>query len=147
MSLQEQIQKDIIVAMKAKDAGTLSTLRNLSAAIKNAIIDHNGEFTDADTQGIVTRQVKQLKDAMKDFEAGGRADLVSQNRKEISVIEVYLPQQISDDELHAIVADTIAETEAHGPSDMGKVMGSLMGKVQGKADGNRVKSAVMAVLK
>jgi len=146
MTLQETIQQDIITAMKAKDADRLSTLRNLSAAIKNEIIDHKGDFTDTDVEKIVARQIKQLKDAITDFSAGGREDLVEQNEREIGVIEVYLPVQMSDDELGQIVADTIAETGMSTKADMGKLMGAVMAKVQGKADGNRVKDAVAGKL-
>jgi len=128
MTLQERVQADIITAMKAKDAPTLQTLRQLSAAIKNAIIDHTGEFTDEDVVAVVSRQVKQLKDAIKDFAAGGRDDLVKQNEKEIAVLEVYLPEQLSDEELTALVKESVAETGALSPSDMGKVMGAVMGK-------------------
>jgi uncharacterized protein len=147
MNLQEQIQADIIVAMKAKENKKLTTLRGLTAAIKNAIIDHDGDFTNEDTEKIVARQVKQLKDAMKDFEAGGREDLVEQNKIEISVLETYLPEQMSDEELQEIVSQVIFETGASSPADMGKIMGKVMAKVQGKADGNKVKEAVLVLLK
>jgi uncharacterized protein YqeY len=142
MTLQETIQQDIITAMKAKDADTLSTLRNLSSAIKNEMIDHKGDFTDSDVEKIVARQIKQLKDAITDFSAGGRTDLVEQNEREIGIIKRYLPAQMADDELSRIVTETIAETGMNTKADMGKLMGAVMAKVQGKADGNRVKEAV-----
>lgn len=146
MLLQERIQKDTIVAMKARDTNTLSTLRNLSSEIKNAIIDHKGEFTDADTESIVIRQVKQLKDAIKYFEAGGRMDLVEQNIREIATLERYLPEQTQDEELHSIVAESISIIGAKSTADIGKVMAMVMGRVRGRADGNRVREVVVSLL-
>ncbi len=144
MSLQEQIKTDLITAMKARESDTVTTLRGLQAAIKNEMIDHKGdEFTDADTEKVVARLVKQLKDANKDFTSGGRQDLVDKNNTEIAILKVYLPEQMEDDELAAIVADTIAQTGMNTKADMGKLMGAVMGKVQGRAEGNRVKNAVM----
>lgn len=146
MNLQEQIQADMITAMKAKEADTVTTLRGLNAAIKNVMIDHDGEFTDADVEKVVARTVKQLNEANKDFASGGRDDLVEQNKKEIALLEKYLPEQMTDEELSKIVAETIEQTGMDTKADMGKLMGAVMGKVQGKADGNRVKNAVMAQL-
>lgn len=146
MTRFEQIQADMIVAMKAKDASRLAVLRNALSAIKNAQIDAQKPLTDAEIQGVVATMVKQLKDAMKDFDAGGRADLVEQNRQEIAVLEQYLPAQMSDDELLGIVEQVLADTGAKTPADIGRVMGSAMAAVAGKADGNRVKEMVMARL-
>ena len=146
MSLQEQIKADMITAMKAKEADKVTVYRNVTSAIKNKMIDHDGEFTDDDAQKVIATLVKQLKDANKDFASGGRDDLVEQNNAEIAILEAYLPEQMSDEELTAIVAEVISQTGASTKADMGKVMGAVMGKVQGKADGNRVKEAVMLQL-
>lgn len=146
MSLQAQIKADMITAMKARESDKVTVYRNVTSAIKNSMIDHTGEFTDADVQQVIATFVKQLKDANKDFASGGREDLVAQNNAEIAILEVYLPEQMSDDELNAVVADVIAETGASSTADMGRVMGAVMGKVAGKADGNRVKDAVMQTL-
>ena len=146
MMLQEQIKADMITAMKAKNSDTVTTLRGLISAIKNAIIDHDGDFSDTDVEHVVVRMVKQLKDARNDFAAGGRDDLVEQNNTEIALLEVYLPTQMSDTDLDDIIAETIEQTGMNTKADMGKLMGAVMGKVQGKADGNRVKDAVMVQL-
>ncbi len=147
MTLQEQIKADMIVAMKAKEPEKVMVYRNINAAIKNKMIDHEGdEFTDEDGQKVIASLAKQLKDANKDFASGGRDDLVEQNNKEIAIMEVYLPEQMSDEELHKIVIETVAQAGTVTKTDMGKLMGAVMEKVQGKADGNRVKEAVLAQL-
>lgn len=147
MTVQEQLKADLIVAMKAKESEKVTVYRNILSEIKNKMIDHSEEeFTDEDVQKVIASFAKKLHDANKDFLAGGRQDLVDQNNKEIAIMELYLPAQMSDDELQRIVAETIAETGMNTKADMGKLMGSVMGKVQGKADGNRVKDAVMAQL-
>lgn len=139
MSIKQTLQDAQKEAMKAKDSESLSTIRQVLSAIKNEEISSGGELKDEQIQTVIARQVKQLKDALKDFEAAGRDDLAGQNKKEIALLEGYLPAQLSDEELETIVKETIAQTGATGPQDLGKVMGAVMGKVKGQADGNRVR--------
>jgi len=143
MTLQEQLQADMITAMKAKDAERVRVLRNAMSALKNVQIEKGDAFTDDDALASVASQVKQLKDAMTDFQAGGRDDLVAQNMADVAILEAYLPEQLADDVLEKIVAETLTEVGATSPQDMGKAMGAVMKKVQGQADGTRVKDAVM----
>ena len=98
MSIKQNIQDAQKEAMKSKDSDKLSTLRQIWSAIKNAEIDSSGELSDEKVQEIIARQVKQLRDAMSDFEKGGREDLVEQNKKEIELLETYLPAQMSDED-------------------------------------------------
>lgn len=146
MSLREQIQQDQKEAMKARDEMKTSSLRMLWAAVKNAEIEKKEELTNEEIQAIITRQVKQLKDALKDFTAGGRMDLAGQNEKEISLLSSYLPEQMSDEDLKKIVQSTIEKVSASSPADIGKVMGAVMQEVKGQADGNRVREVVSSLL-
>ncbi|HBB37533.1 MAG: hypothetical protein UV82_C0004G0016 [Candidatus Magasanikbacteria bacterium GW2011_GWD2_43_18] len=146
MTLQEQLQADMIAAMKAKDTERVRVLRNAIAALKNTKIEKGETFSEVDAEATLKTQVKQLKDANKDFAAGGRDDLVAQNDADVAVLETYLPEQMSDEDLGNIVADTLRDIGATSPQDMGKAMGAVMEKVNGKADGTRVKDAVMKYL-
>lgn len=146
MSLKDTIKKDQITAMKAKDKATLGTIRMLLSAIANEEIDKQEALTDEDIQKVAARTVKQLNDAIKDFDAGGRADAVEEARAEIAVLQNYLPAQLSDEELRPIVEKVIADTGASAPSDMGKVMGAVMKEVGSGADGNRVRTMVSELL-
>lgn len=142
MSLRNEIQEKIHAAMKAGDAKNLAVMRLLKSAIKNEEIELKKELSDEEVQSVVARQVKQLSDAIKDFEAGGRKDLVAQAKEEIELMRVYLPVQMSDAELTAIVDKVIASTNAKTPADVGKVMGLVMKEAKGKADGNKVREIV-----
>ena len=146
MAFLDQLQADMIAAMKAKDTERLRVLRNAIAALKNTKIEKGETFSEVDAEATLKTQVKQLKDANKDFAAGGRDDLVAQNDADVAVLETYLPEQMSDEDLGNIVADTLRDIGATSPQDMGKAMGAVMEKVNGKADGTRVKDAVMKYL-
>ncbi len=146
MSLKDELTNATKEAMKTKDSATLSTLRMLRSAIKNKEIDVQHELSDEEVLNVVKAQVKQLKDSLVSFEQAGRQDLAEPVKKEIKVLEVYLPAEMSDDELKVIVQKTINETGAESKADMGKVMGAAMKSVQGKADGNRVKNMVEQLL-
>lgn len=146
MTLRSDIQEKQYDAMKQKDADRLSVLRLLMTAIKNEEIELKRELNDLEVEAIVGRQVKQLKDAIKDFESGGRHDLVQKNEKEIEILKEYLPEQLSDEELSKLVDKTIEQLSA-GPGDIGKVMGKVMAEAKGKADGNKVRELVSRELK
>ena len=146
MAFLDQLQADMIAAMKAKDTERLRVLRNAIAALKNTKIEKGETFSEVDAEATLKTQVKQLKDANKDFAAGGRDDLVAQNDADVVILEAYLPEQMSDEDLGNIVADTLRDMGATSPQDMGKAMGAVMAKVNGQADGTRVKDAVMKYL-
>jgi uncharacterized protein YqeY len=142
MSLREKIQERQIAAMKAKEKELLEVLRLLMSSIKNEEIETKKELSDEEVQAVAGRQVKQLQDALKDFIKGGREDLVVKTKSEIEIISEYLPEQLSDDKLDELTKKAIAEVQASGPQDIGKVMGVLMKEVKGRADGNRVREVV-----
>lgn len=146
MSLLGDLTQDIKASMKAKDSATLSTLRLLLSALKNKKIDVQHELSDAEVQEVIKSQVKQLRDSLIFFEQGGRSDMVESAKTEITVLQKYLPAQMSDEELKALVEKSIAETGVTSKADMGKVMGAAVKASQGRADGSRVKDLVMQLL-
>ena len=142
MSLRNEIQEKMYTAMKSGDAKNLAVLRLIKSAIKNEEIQLQKELSDEEVQSVVARQVKQLSDAAKDFEAGGRQDLVEQAKEEIQLMSIYLPEQMSDSELLSIVDKVIETTGAKTQSEVGKVMGLVMKQAKGKADGTKVREIV-----
>lgn len=146
MSLLMKVTDDMKTALKAKDSTTLSTLRFLISAAKNKKIDLQHELSDEEMQDVIKTQVKQLKDSIVSFEAGGRADLVGGAKTEIEILSRYLPEQMTDGALEALVRDVVAQTGAKSKSEMGKVMGMCVKVVQGKADGARIKEIVSRIL-
>ncbi len=142
MSLSEIITTDMKEAMKAKDNATLSTLRLLRSAIKNKQIDLQHELSDEEVQAVVKSQAKQLKDSIESFTSGGREDLAESTASELEILKKYLPEEMSDEDLEAIVKKAIEDSGATSKADMGKAMGMAMKAVAGKADGNRVKEIV-----
>ena len=147
MSLHEQIQKDYIEAMKAREQLRLSTLRMLRSALKNKQIELKKDLSDEDVQAVVKSQAKQLKDSLQEFEKASRDDLALSTKAELEIIAAYLPKQMSDEELLAVVKKTLTKIGASSSEDMGKAMGAVMGAVQGGADGGRVKAMVTSELK
>ena len=147
MSLEKQITGDIAIAMKAKDAGRLSTLRMLKAALMNKGIEKNRSLEPAEELQVVSALVKQRRDSIDQFTSGGRADLADKERLEISILETYLPPAVGAEEIDAAVAHAIAETGASSPRDMGKVMKAVMALLAGKTvDGKLVSERVKARL-
>jgi uncharacterized protein YqeY len=143
MSLEQRITADIAAAMKAKDQAQLSTLRMLKAALTNKSVEKNRPLTEAEELQVVSSLVKQRRDAIEQFAAGGRADLVEKERREIDVLESYLPPKVSPDELEQAITRAIQETGASGPKDMGKVMKAVMAALAGKTvDGRQVSERV-----
>lgn len=148
MNLMETIEKDVIQAMKAKDEVRVSTLRMLKSAVGNYKIQAKKEkLEDAELLAIITKQAKQRRESLESFETAGRKDLADKEKAELSILEAYLPKQLTEDELRAEVQKAIAASGATGPADMGKLMKALMPAVQGKADGKRVQEAVKSLLK
>ena len=148
MSLAEQIEKDVIAAMKAKDPVKVSTLRMLKSAVMNHLIQaKKDKAEDSEVLGIIAKQAKQRRESMDSFEKAGRKDLADKEKAELAILETYLPKQLTDDELRAAVQSAIKASGAASPADMGKLMKVLMPAIQGKADGKRVQEAVKALLK
>ena len=146
MSLKERITEDMKAAMRAKEAARLLTIRGLLAAMKQKEVDERIELDDAAVIGIVDKLIKQRKDSISQFGAAGRTDLVDKETAELQVLESYLPQRLSAEEIAAAVAAIVAELGATGPGDMGKVMGAVKAKLAGKADRGQVSAAVKAAL-
>ncbi|WP_443112939.1 GatB/YqeY domain-containing protein [Herbaspirillum seropedicae] len=146
MGLKEQITEDMKAAMRAKDMGKLGTIRLLTAAMKQKEVDERVELTDAHVLAIIDKMVKQRKDSIAQFEAGGRQDLADVEKAELAVLATYMPASLSDDEIKAEVQAAVATTGAAGPQDMGKVMGVLKPKLAGRADMTAVSALVKAAL-
>ncbi len=146
MSLKEQITEDMKNAMRAKDTGKLGTIRLLTAAMKQKEVDERIELTDAHILAILEKMVKQRKDSISQFEAGQRQDLADIEKAELAVLATYLPTPLSEAEINAAITAAIAEINAAGPQDMGKVMAILKAKLAGKADMTQVSSLVKAAL-
>ena len=144
--LIEQISNDLKEAMKAKDADTLSTLRMLKSAVKNKEIDAQKELTDEEISAIIKMQVKQLREAGEVAATAGRPETVEAANREIALLEKYLPTQMDDMTLAAVVRDALAVAGATSKADTGKAMGAAMKAVGGRADGSRVKAAVESIL-
>jgi len=146
MSLKDRITDDMKSAMRAKDAPRLLTIRGLLAALKQREVDERIELDDAAVIAIVDKLVKQRKDSIQQFTAGGRQDLVDKESDELKVLESYLPARLGADEIAAEVAALLAETGATGAADMGKVMGAAKARFSGRADMSLVSAAVKAAL-
>ena len=146
MSLKDQITDDMKVAMRAKDAARLLTIRGLLAACKQREVDERIVLDDAAVVAIIDKLVKQRKDSITQFTAGNRQDLVDKEVAELQVLEAYLPQRLGADEIAAEVVKVVAELGAAGPGDMGKVMGAVKTRLAGKADMGMVSAAVKKAL-
>ena len=146
MSLKEQITEDMKNAMRAKDTGRLGTIRLLLAAMKQKEVDERIELDDAAVIAIVEKLIKQRKDSISQFQAAGRDDLVAIENAELVVLQAYMPAQMSEAEVAALVAEAVAQVGAAGPQDMGKVMGIVKPKLAGKADMGVVSAQVKAAL-
>lgn len=146
MSLKERIQEDMKAAMRARDSARLSALRLLIAAIKQREIDDRIELDDAGVTAVVEKQVKQRRDAAEQYSTGNRPELAEQERFEIEVLSAYLPEGLSETEIDEAVAVAIAECNASGPGDMGRVMALLKPRLAGRADTSDVSKRVRSRL-
>lgn len=146
MSLKEQITEDMKAAMRAKDSGRLSTIRLLTAAIKQKEVDERIELTDAHVLAIIEKMIKQRKDSISQFEAGGRQDLADIEKAELTVLSAYMPAALSAAELQAEVDAAVTAAGASGPQDMGKVMAVLKPRLAGRADMTAVSGMVKTAL-
>jgi uncharacterized protein YqeY len=146
MSLKDQISEDMKNAMRAKEAQKLATIRLLLAEIKRKEVDERIEVTDANVLAIIEKMIKQRKDSITQFEAGGRADLADIEKAELAILATYMPAGLSDEEIAAEVKAAVAESGAAGPQDMGKVMAILKPKLAGRADMTAVSGLVKKAL-
>ncbi|HFC8507773.1 TPA: GatB/YqeY domain-containing protein [Neisseria subflava] len=146
MSLKTQLTENMKTAMRAKDQVSLSTIRLINAAIKQFEVDERTEADDAKVISILTKMVKQRKDSAKIYTEAGRQDLADKENAEIEILNRYLPQMMSAEEIKTVVEAAIAETGASGMADMGKVMGVLKTRLAGKADMGEVNKILKAVL-
>ena len=146
MSLKAQITEDMKDAMRAKDTARLGTIRLLQAAMKQKEVDERIELDDTAVIAIVDKLIKQRKDSVAAYASANRQDLADIERHEIKVLEVYLPQRLSAEEITAAVQAIVTQVGAKGPGDMGKVMGAVKAQLAGKADMGLVSAAVKAAL-
>jgi len=144
--LLEQIEKDYINAMKTKNDSVVSVLRMVKSALQNEKIKAGKELSNNDAIKIIQREIKQRKDSIENYQAGGRIELVKQEQSEMEILEKYLPEQLSDKELTQIVRSAIQEVGATAISDLGKVMGKVMPQVAGRADGSQISAKVKELL-
>jgi uncharacterized protein YqeY len=146
MALREQLNEDIKTAMKAREAEKLGALRLLLAAVKQREVDERITLDDAGVIAVVEKMIKQRKDSISQFEKGARQDLADKEKFEVAILEAYLPQQLAQAEIDAIIAEAVAATGAKSPADMGKVMGVVKPKLAGRADMGKVSALVKAKL-
>ena len=144
--LKTRINEDVKTAMRAKDKARLATLRLITAAIKQKEVDERIEVNDEQVVAILEKMLKQRKDSIEQFEKAGRDELAAQEKSEIEIIQVYMPEQLSDDEIEALIKDAITSTGAESMKDMGKVMGQLKSKLAGRADIGAVSGKIKSLL-
>ena len=147
MSISQQVEKDLVAAMKAREELRLSVLRMAKTALKHKQVELGKALSDDEATAVLRTLVKQRRDSVEQFRKGGREDLAAKEEAETEILQTYLPAAASDEEIVAAVAAAIAETGASGPQDLGKVMKVAMQKLAGtNADGKRVNQAVRAKL-
>ncbi|MGH8932858.1 MAG: GatB/YqeY domain-containing protein [Egibacteraceae bacterium] len=148
MVLSRQIKDDLVAAMKSQDMEKVATLRLVLTAITTLRVaeGHSGEVTDQETLDLLAQQAKRRSEAATAYDAAGRAELAAKERRELEIIRHYLPQQLSEPELSALVDDAVAQVGASSISDLGRVMSAVMPKVKGRADGRQVNALVRAKL-
>jgi uncharacterized protein YqeY len=146
MALRDQLNDDIKASMKAREAEKLAALRLLSAAVKQREVDERITLDDAGVVAVIEKMLKQRKDSIEQFEKAQRQDLADKEKYEVSVLQAYMPQALSEGEVAAIVADAIAASGAKSPADMGKVMGLVKARVAGRADMGKVSALIKSKL-
>jgi len=144
--LKDKIEADMREAMKAREQVRVATLRLLKSSITNAEKEKIRELSDDEVLDVVTREAKRRRESIDAFRQGGRTDLVDKESAELAVLEAYLPDRLSDDELATLVDQAIGETGATTPKQMGEVMKALMPKIRGRADGSQVSALVKSKL-
>lgn len=146
MGVKEELKADVTEAMRSGDSEKRDTLRMLLAAIKQEEVDQRRTLNDDEIVDVLAKQAKQRRESIADAEKAGRTDLAVQEKAELAIIQAYLPQMMSEKEIRVLAEQSILETGATGPQDMGKVMGNIMPKVKGSADGKLVSKLVRELL-
>jgi uncharacterized protein len=146
MTLKAQITEDMKTAMRAKESARLGAIRLLLAAMKQREVDERIELSDADVVSVIEKMLKQRRDSIAAYEGAGRSDLADAEKFEVEVLQAYMPAQLSEAEIIAIIEKTIAQTGAQGAKDMGKVVGAVKPLVAGKADMGKVSGLIKAKL-
>jgi uncharacterized protein YqeY len=146
MALRDRLNDDIKASMKAREAEKLAALRLLSAAVKQREVDERITLDDAGVVAVIEKMLKQRKDSIEQFERAQRQDLADKEKYEVSVLQAYMPQALSEAEVAAIIAEAIAASGAKSPADMGKVMGIVKAKVAGRADMGKVSALIKSKL-
>ena len=146
MSIEQQLRDDLKAAMRAGDTMRKTTIRGALAALKNAQVAKNALLAEGDEIAVLSKEAKQLRDAIVDFERGNREDLIAQASAQIDILEEYLPQALDEQEIAGLIRAAIAETGASSPKEMGQVMRVLMPQVRGRADGSLVSKMVRTLL-
>jgi hypothetical protein len=146
MTILERLQSDMVKAAKAREAERLGVIRFIRSRAKDRQIELMRELEDEDVIEVLARIAKQHREAMEQFETGGRAELVEKERRQLKIVEEYLPAQLSEQEILDIVSEVMKETGAAGPADVGAVMKTVMPRVKGRADGKVVKALVQSKL-
>ena len=141
-NMVEQLEKDMIEAMKAKEKERLTVIRMVKAALKQEQIDHKKEINDDLLIEVVNKQIKMRKDSIAEFEKGGRQDLIDATHKEIDILMKYLPEQLSKEEVENIISEIFDELKPEGQKDMGRVMKEAQAKLKGKADMKEVSTLI-----
>ena len=146
MTLKDRLMEDMKVSMRNKETLKKSVITMIRASVKQKEVDDRVDVTDDDVIELIAKQLKQRNDALVEFEKAEREDLITQTKAEIEILASYLPQQLTDEELEAVVRDAITEVNAQSMKDMGKIMGKVMAVAKGKVDGKRINEMVKKIL-
>ena len=146
MPIIDRLSDDLKTALKGGEKDRLSVIRMIKAAVKNKEIEKGDLLSDEEVCGVMTTLAKRAKDSIEQFSKGGRQELAEKEARELAIIQDYLPEQISEEELTLIINEVVTETGASGPGDMGRVMKSVMAKAKGQADGKLVSELVKKML-
>ena len=142
MTLLEQLSKDMVEAMKSKDSFTLGVIRMAKGAIQLEAINKKKDLTDEDVVSVIAKQIKMRNDSVNEFTKAGRTDLAEQNKKEIEILNKYMPEQLSSDEVHKIIDEAFAKVNPTSSKDMGLIMKEVSPKLKGKADMGQVNTII-----
>ncbi|WP_035211101.1 GatB/YqeY domain-containing protein [Alkalicoccus chagannorensis] len=141
-----QLNEDMKQAMRAKEKERLSVIRSVKSALQNEAIQAGHDLSEEEVLTVLNREMKQRRESLQEFSRADREDLASKTQREIDLLSRYLPEQMSDEELQAVIDEAVAESGASGRADMGRVMGLVMPRVKGKADGGLVRERVQQSL-
>lgn len=147
MSLKDELKKTLVASAKARDQVMLDTVRSIQSAIKYKEIEKKGELTETESLAVIQTLCKQRRESIDQYQKGGRLDLSEKETRELSILQKFLPQPLSREELEVLIRKAVEDTGAKGPADMGRVMKAVMKDVVGRADGTQVSDVVKSLLK